>query len=112
MIPRARPRPARRSCASPPPVGRDGPRWWPRETGRSGRSAARGRRLTAAPQQQEDRRQIFAMGGGGFTMDPANPLLDDFVLSLPGTAEPKILFLATASGETSAHLNAFRDRFA
>ncbi len=27
-------------------------------------------------------RVIFAMGGGGFTMEPANPLLDDFVLSL------------------------------
>ena len=68
--------------------------------------------MSAAPQQREDRRQIFAMGGGGFTMEPANPLLDDFVLSLPGTAEPKILFLPTASGETSAHLNAFRERFA
>ena len=50
-------------------------------------------------------RAIFAMGGGGFTMEPANPLLDDFVLSLPGAVEPKILFLPTASGETSAHLN-------
>ena len=27
-------------------------------------------------------RLIFAMGGGGFTMEPQNPLLDDFVLSL------------------------------
>ena len=25
-------------------------------------------------------RLIFAMGGGGFTMEPNNPLLDDFVL--------------------------------
>ena len=68
--------------------------------------------MSTTPGSKEDRRQIFAMGGGGFTMEPANPLLDDFVLSLPGTAEPKILFLATASGETSAHLNAFRERFA
>ena len=68
--------------------------------------------MSTAPGGNEDRRQIFAMGGGGFTMEPANPLLDDFVLSLPGTAEPKILFLATASGETGAHLNAFRERFA
>jgi peptidase E len=52
------------------------------------------------------------MGGGGFTMEPANPLLDDFVLSLTAKAEPRILFLPTASGETSAHLNAFKDRFA
>ncbi len=33
----------------------------------------------ATPAQQ---RLIFAMGGGGFTMEPSNPLLDDFVLSL------------------------------
>ena len=26
--------------------------------------------------------QIVAMGGGGFSMEPDNPLLDDFVLSL------------------------------
>ena len=26
-------------------------------------------------------RKIFAMGGGGFTMEPTNPLLDDFVIS-------------------------------
>jgi peptidase E len=59
----------------------------------------------------EDARLIFAMGGGGFTMEPANPLLDDFVLSLTAKAEPRILFLPTASGETSAQLNAFKDRF-
>ncbi len=29
-----------------------------------------------------EERAIFAMGGGGFTMEPNNPLLDDFVLSL------------------------------
>jgi len=27
-------------------------------------------------------RHIVAMGGGGFSMEPANRLLDDFVLSL------------------------------
>jgi hypothetical protein len=25
-------------------------------------------------------RVVFAMGGGGFAMEPTNPLLDDFVL--------------------------------
>jgi hypothetical protein len=29
--------------------------------------------------------QIVAMGGGGFSMDPDNPLLDDFVLAPPMT---------------------------
>jgi dipeptidase E len=54
---------------------------------------------------------IFAMGGGGFTMEPANPLLDDFVLSLAEPREPRILFLPTASGDESAQITAFHARF-
>lgn len=57
-------------------------------------------------------RQIFAMGGGGFTMEPNNPLLDDYVLSLAAPKEPRILFLPTASGDTTAQINAFKARFA
>ncbi len=57
-------------------------------------------------------RLIFAMGGGGFTMEPTNPLLDDFVLSLVPVAEPRVLFLPTASGDTTAQINAFKARFA
>ena len=45
-------------------------------------------------------------------MEPANPLLDDFVLSLAPTSVPRILFLPTASGDTTAQINAFRDRYA
>jgi dipeptidase E len=59
-----------------------------------------------------DRRQIFALGGGGFTMEPGNPLLDDFVLGLSPRREPRILFLPTASGDATAQINAFRARFA
>jgi dipeptidase E len=59
------------------------------------------------PQQ----RLIFAMGGGGFTMEPSNPLLDDFVLSLADVREPRILFLPTASGDPATQVNAFKDRF-
>jgi peptidase E len=57
-------------------------------------------------------RMIFAMGGGGFTMEPSNPLLDDFVLSLADVREPRILFLPTASGDTTSQINAFKARFA
>jgi dipeptidase E len=57
-------------------------------------------------------RTIFAMGGGGFTMEPANPLLDDYVLSLAGPARPRLLFLPTASGDTTGQINAFYARFA
>jgi len=56
-------------------------------------------------------RQIFAMGGGGFTMEPGNPLLDDFVLSLADVGEPRVLFLPTASGDVGSQINAFKERF-
>jgi dipeptidase E len=51
------------------------------------------------------------MGGGGFTMEPANPLLDDYVLSLSQAREARILFLPTASGDTTTQINAFYARF-
>ena len=56
--------------------------------------------------------QIFAMGGGGFTMEPDNPVLDDFVLSLVRTPEPRVLFLPTASGDPTAQITGFYARFA
>jgi dipeptidase E len=45
-------------------------------------------------------------------MEPSNPLLDDFVLSLTRAREPRVLFLPTASGDTTAQINAFQARFA
>jgi peptidase E len=58
-----------------------------------------------------DRRRILALGGGGFTMEPANPLLDDFALSLSPAPRPRILFLPTAAGDTTGQINAFYARF-
>ena len=55
---------------------------------------------------------IFAMGGGGFTMEPENAALDDFVLSLTDRPEPRVLFLPTASGDPTAQITAFYARFA
>jgi dipeptidase E len=57
-------------------------------------------------------RRVFAMGGGGFAMEPNNPLLDDFVLGLASSERPRVLFLPTASGDTTGQINAFRARFA
>ena len=57
-------------------------------------------------------RTILAMGGGGFTMEPANPALDDLVLTLAGRREPRILFLPTASGDPNAQISAFLATFA
>ena len=47
-----------------------------------------------------------------FAMEPTNPLLDDFVLSIARAKEPRILFLPTASGDTTAQITAFQARFA
>jgi peptidase E len=59
-------------------------------------------------------RQIVAFGGGGFSMESGNPLLDDYVLGLTGSAQPRVCFLPTASGDADHYLvrfyNAFRDR--
>ncbi|MGH2922639.1 MAG: Type 1 glutamine amidotransferase-like domain-containing protein [Solirubrobacterales bacterium] len=59
-------------------------------------------------------RQIVAFGGGGFSMESGNPLLDDYVLGLTGSADPRVCLLPTASGDADHYLvrfyNAFRDR--
>jgi dipeptidase E len=62
----------------------------------------------------EDQRTLVALGGGGFTMEPDNPVLDELVLSLARRATsgtPRILFLPTASGDPTGQINAFRARF-
>jgi peptidase E len=51
------------------------------------------------------------MGGGGFTSEPHNPALDDFILSLAASREPRILFLPTASGDPNGQIAAFRSTF-
>jgi dipeptidase E len=56
-------------------------------------------------------RTIFAMGGGGFTMEPDNPALDDYVLSLTGAAEPRVCLLPTASGDGEGQIRQFHATF-
>jgi peptidase E len=54
---------------------------------------------------------IFAMGGGGFTMEPDNPALDDYVLSLADAPEPRICLLPTASGDGEGQIRQFHATF-
>jgi peptidase E len=56
-------------------------------------------------------RTIFAMGGGGFTMEPANPVLDEFILGLAPRPNPRICFLPTASGDPLDHITRFYEAF-
>jgi dipeptidase E len=44
-------------------------------------------------------RQIVAFGGGGFSMESGNPLLDDYVLGLCRRERPRVCFLPSASGD-------------
>jgi peptidase E len=49
-------------------------------------------------------RQIVAFGGGGFSMEWGNTLLDDFVLGLTGRERPRVCFLPTASGDADHYV--------
>jgi peptidase E len=52
-------------------------------------------------------RHIVAMGGGGFSMEPRNPLLDEFIVRLSGKRRPKVCFLSTASGDAEGYIVRF-----
>ncbi len=60
-----------------------------------------------------DSRRILAMGGGGFTMpsDDQSDALDRLVLDLTGSVCPKVCFLPTASGDETALITRFYERF-
>ncbi len=54
---------------------------------------------------------IVAMGGGGFMMEPDNPLLDDHLLELTGKERPKVAFLPTALGDAPLAISRFHAAF-
>ncbi len=59
---------------------------------------------------------IVAMGGGGFSQEPDNPLLDDYVLSVArtvrGRERPRVCFVPTASGDDPNYTTSFYEAFA
>ena len=69
-------------------------------------------KLTAAGKA----RTIVAMGGGGFSMEPDNPLLDDYLLELArgagGHRRPRVCFVPTASGDSEGYIAGFYTAFA
>ena len=59
---------------------------------------------------------ILALGGGGFSMEPDNPLLDDFLLSLAtrrrgSSDQPRVCFVPTASGDAASYIDCFTAAF-
>jgi dipeptidase E len=55
--------------------------------------------------------QIVAFGGGGFSMEAGNPLLDDYVLAATGADRPKVCFIPTASGDADHYVVRFYRTF-
>jgi len=51
------------------------------------------------------------MGGGGFWMEPENPLLDTYILESSGTHRPRICFIPTASGDSQLRIDQFYEAF-
>jgi dipeptidase E len=51
------------------------------------------------------------MGGGGFTMEPDNPLLDDYVLAATGRLRPRVCFVPTAAGDSVGYIERFYAAF-
>lgn len=56
-------------------------------------------------------KQIIALGGGGFSMEPENPLLDRYILRQSDKENPKICFVPTASGDAEGYINRFYQFF-
>jgi peptidase E len=56
-------------------------------------------------------RQIIAMGGGGFSMEPGNPALDLYVLAQARKRNPSVCFLATATGDADGYIENFYAAF-
>lgn len=54
---------------------------------------------------------IFALGGGGWMMEPGNPLLDDHLLQLTGVENPRIALLPTGGGDSADVIARFYDAF-
>lgn len=56
-------------------------------------------------------KQIIALGGGGFSMEPENPLLDRYILEQTQAQRPKICFVGTASGDSAGYIERFYNAY-
>lgn len=53
---------------------------------------------------------IIAIGGGGFSTSKPDPLLCRYILEETGKKKPRVLFLATATGDAESAIAAFREQ--
>ena len=59
----------------------------------------------------QTKQQIIAMGGGGFSMEPENLLLDQYILKQSSKSIPRVCFLPTASGDSDNYIRRFYDAY-
>ena len=57
------------------------------------------------------KRQIIAMGGGGFSMEPDNPLLDQYILDQARRKRPSVCFLPHATDDAPRYVLNFYKAF-
>jgi peptidase E len=57
------------------------------------------------------KKQILALGGGGFSQEPENLAIDRYALSLTGRDRPKVAFVPTASGDADGYVERFYTSF-
>jgi len=53
------------------------------------------------------KKQIIALGGGGFSMEDDNPVLDKYILKQTNKQNPKVCFIGTASGDAEGYILKF-----
>jgi peptidase E len=56
-------------------------------------------------------RQIIALGGGGFSMEPENPALDRYILQQTGKKRPRVCFLPHATDDAVRYVRNFYEAF-
>lgn len=57
------------------------------------------------------KKQIIALGGGGFSTESDNSLLDEYILKQTGKRKPKVCFVGTASADSEAYILKFYTAF-
>jgi peptidase E len=67
--------------------------------------------LNIIPKKLHTKKQIITLGGGGFSDDPGNPMLDLYILSQSGKPKPKICFLPTASNDADDYIEKFYNAY-
>ena len=57
------------------------------------------------------KRQIIAIGGGGFGRNPGEGIIENYILNQSNTKNPNICFIPTATGDNEAYKNNYYSTF-